>query len=286
MDLAAFGLVEANISFVKQGDRYGRLFVVTVGKYEGTYDYQAICWCDCNSGLKRIRAQSLKSGAVVSCGCYHKEVTSSHNLSKHRYYSRWQNMMDRCYNPECAAYPDYGGRGIKVCKDWHDVSKYVEQLPDGYFEGAHLDRINNDGDYEPTNVRWVTPKQNHGNRRSARLISFNGATLSATEWSTVTGLPASAITNRLDEQGWSVEETLTTPLYSDSHKRMKRAHEFRWAGHVKKPAPPKREFRTVEYQGETILLSELVRRTGIPHKTLAKRIFERGWSVDRAVAKG
>lgn len=285
MSLADFGLVETSAKAVVPGERYGRLFVVAVGQVEDTYRYYAICWCDCNSGLKRIQFASLKSGIVVSCGCYQKEVTSRHGLSDHPSYDRWRHMMDRCYNTECAAYPNYGGRGIKVCSDWHDVAKYVEQLPDGYFKGAHLDRIDNDGDYEPTNVRWVTPKQNHGNRRSARLISFNGAMLSATEWSTITGLPSSTITSRIDDQGWTEEQALTTPVLSNSECG-RRSCASRWAGHVKKPAPPPMNYRMVEWQGKTMRVSDLAALTGISRKTLSKRIFERGWSVDRAVTKG
>lgn len=286
MSLADFGLIETKAKAIVPGERYGRLFVVTVGQVPDTYRYYAICWCDCNSGLKSIQFAALKSGAVVSCGCYHKEVVSSHNLSKHRYYSRWSNMMDRCYSTECEAYSNYGGRGIKVCSDWHDVAKYIEQLPHGYFEGAHLDRIDNDGDYEPANVRWATPKQNHDNRRSGVMLTHDGRTQSMTAWGEEAGIAPGIIWARINEHGWPIEKALTTPTLSDAHERMKRAHEFRWKDHVKAPPPLPMNYRMVEWEGETIRLSELAKRTGISRKTLSKRIFERGWPVDRAVAKG
>lgn len=282
--LSGFNLVETRAKIVLPGQRYGRLTVVAVGQIKDTYRYYAVCWCDCNSGLKRIRSEGLKSGAVVSCGCYQKEISTTHGLHSNMHYSRHRLMMDRCYNDECTSYPNYGGRGISVCPEWHDLATYISQLPDGYFDGAHLDRIDNDGNYEPRNVRWVTPKQNYNNRRSGRMLTLHGATMSATDWSVVTGFPSSVITSRIDNDGWTVERALTTPLMTKKETGQN-ANRNRWKDHVKKPAPPPMNYRMVEWRGETMRLSELAAKTGIPHKLLAKRIFERGWSVDRAVDK-
>lgn len=283
--LSDFGLVETNAAAVKPLERYGRLVVIETGQIPDTYKYYAICWCDCNSGLKRIRFDGLIAGMVVSCGCYQKERSTTHGMHSSQHYSRWSNMLDRCYNVECTAYPNYGGRGISVCAEWHDIAKYVEQLPEGYFDGAHLDRIDNDGDYEPSNVRWVTPAQNHDNRRSGHLITFNGKTQSVTAWSKETGLSANVISGRILDSHWSVEKTLTTPVIGPD-ERMAIARQARWGNHTKPPPPPKRVFRTVTFAGSEYTLSELSTLTGISHKSLAKRIFERGWPVEKAIAKG
>lgn len=106
----------------------------------------------------------------------------THGLTKSPHYHRWRHMMDRCYNPTCDAYKDYGGRAIKVDERWHDIRNFVDELPDGYQEGLEIDRINNDGHYEPGNVRWATRQQNSDNRRNARLIEYDGRKQSLSAW--------------------------------------------------------------------------------------------------------
>lgn len=193
-------------------------------------------------------------------------------------------MLLRCNDPDNQAYENYGGRGIKVCKDWHTLERFVEQLPDGYFVGAEMDRIDNDGHYEPGNVRWVTRQVNTTNRRTRVNLTLGDKTQSISEWSKETGISVSVIWSRLNEHKWSVERTLTTPPM-DKYERMKEAHKKRWEGHEKKPASPKRVFRSVEFHGSQVTLQQLAALTGIDRKLLAKRIFERGWTVERATAK-
>ena len=191
--------------------------------------------------------------------------------------------MDRCYNTECPAYDNYGGRGISVCPDWHELEKFIEQLPSGYFDGAHMDRIDNNGNYEPSNVRWATPQENFDNRRSGVPLTYDGRTQSMTAWANEVGIAPQMLWARINEHGWTVEKAITTPPLSDPHERMKRAHEFRWAGHVKPPPPPKRTIRTVELGGATLTLDQLATVSGVSRKLLAKRIFERGWPVEKAI---
>lgn len=210
----------------------------------------------------------------------------SNGQRKSIYYNRWSNMMDRCYNTDCSSYPNYGGRGIEVCKEWWTIEGYVLSLPHGYFEGAHLDRIDNNGNYEPSNVRWSTAKENMNNRSSTVLLTHNGRTQSMTMWAEKLGVEPSVIWTRLNVWDWSVADAVTRLPLSDPHERMKRAHEFRWKDHTKPPPPPKRVFRTVTFAGNDYTLSELSTLTGISHKSLAKRIFERGWPVEKAIAKG
>jgi hypothetical protein len=211
---------------------------------------------------------------------------------------RWQNMMDRCYNPECSTFKNYGGRGIKVCDDWHDPYTYTRQLPGGYFDGAHLDRINNNGDYTPDNVRWVTAKQNHQNRRSSVMIEFNGKTQNISTWAEEIGINAGTLHTRLQIKGWSVERALTEDIMGP-HERMKIARDTRLARMkqergipadepyiTKKSMIPRRIERRVEYEGAMHTMKQLGQRTGIPEKKLRKRILERGWDVERAVAAG
>lgn len=278
--LEEFGLIGTNAGAVSSGDRFGRLVVLATGQIPGTYRYMAVCQCDCGSPPRSMRFDGLLAGAA-SCGCIRREKTKTHGESKSIHYHRWRHMMDRCYNSDCAAYPDYGGRGIQVCDEWHDVNGFIAGLPDGYFDGSEIDRINNDGNYEPGNVRWVVRQDNCRNRRSNRLITFNGETKLLTEWAEAVGIQTGTLWDRLESFGWSAERALTTPVIG-VNERMAIARSARWAGHQKATAKPKPVRRVVEFKGKTLTLAEMSAQTGISTKLLYKRIFERGWAVDRA----
>lgn len=279
--LSHFDLVPTNAQAVRVNQRYGRLTVLAVGQKLNTYRYYAICRCECGSAPKKVRFDSLIDSSVVSCGCYQREQSTTHGLHSSPHYKRWINMLLRCNDPEHQAYPDYGGRGIKVCKDWHTLERFIEQLPEGYFPGAEMDRIDNNGHYEPGNIRWVTRQVNTTNRRTRVNLTLGDKTQSLTEWSKETGISVSVIWSRLNEHGWSVERALMTPPMN-KYERMKEAHKKRWQGHEKKPPPPPRKIRYVEYFGSRLTLQQLSTLTGISAKLLAKRIFERGWAVERA----
>jgi hypothetical protein len=194
-------------------------------------------------------------------------------------------MMDRCYNPTCPRYEDYGGRGIKVYDRWHDVRVFVAELPPGYADGLEIDRIDNDGHYEPGNVKWSTCQQNCDNRRTRRELVFQGRALSCAEWARVTGLPRTVIQDRIDAQGWSVERALTAPV-ADRIENMRRAQSMRWAGHVKKPAPKPLVIKTFMFNGRQQTIREISQYTGIPIELLRKRICERNWPVEKATRDG
>lgn len=119
-----------------------------------------------------------------------------------RFYDRpWYNsyrcMMSRCYRKKDASYERYGGRGIVVCDEWHNIEnfeKWVKENP--YFKGATLDRIDSDGNYEPSNCRWATMSEQGNNRRNTVMVEHNGETHTITEWAKITGLNRSTLNNR------------------------------------------------------------------------------------------
>lgn len=113
------------------------------------------------------------------------------------WYNSYRCMMSRCYREKDASYKSYGGRGIKVCKEWHDIrefEKWVDENP--YFSGATLDRIDTNGDYEPKNCRWVTMFEQDKNRRNSILVEYNGTMLNITELALSTGISRSTLNNR------------------------------------------------------------------------------------------
>lgn len=100
-----------------------------------------------------------------------------------RLYSIWKTMIHRCENPKRVKYKDYGGRGIAVCSEWHDPNTFMDWAENnGYKDGLQLDRINNNGNYEPSNCRWVSPRENSRNRRNTKYLTIGGETKCVAEW--------------------------------------------------------------------------------------------------------
>jgi len=125
--------------------------------------------CDCGK-IYRARLNNLKSGHVISCGCLRRELfdQTTHGLSRHPLYGPWKAMLSRCENPDDKSYADYGGRGISVCKRWHDPKNFISDIENSIGSrptGRVLDRINNNGNYEQNNVKWSTYRESNLNRR-------------------------------------------------------------------------------------------------------------------------
>lgn len=120
----------------------------------------------------------MRGGMSLSCGCLNKEISAArltgglmiHGLSRHPLYRTWQTMRQRCENPRSKDYSRYGGRGIAVCAEWRDVTAFIAWIEANIGPrpaGRTLDRIDNDGNYEPGNVRWATAKEQSANRQRA-----------------------------------------------------------------------------------------------------------------------
>lgn len=114
----------------------------------------------------------------------------------------WNSMLHRCEDTKREKYKDYGGRGIKVCPEWHDPNKFIDwALGNGYLPGLQLDRIDNNGDYSPSNCRWVTPKQNCRNTRRNKFISLCGIRKTVAEWCETLDISEFTIYSWLREYG-------------------------------------------------------------------------------------
>ena len=127
-------------------------------------------------------------------------------------YCSWKHMKERCYNSSCRDYCHWGGRGITVCDAWKsDFLAFKEwALANGYEEGLTIDRIDNDGNYEPSNCRWATKKEQSNNRRCLHYLTYKGETKTISEWSRITGIKITTLYMRLNTYGWSIEKALTT----------------------------------------------------------------------------
>lgn len=136
-------------------------------------------------------------------------------------------MMERCYNPKHESYPDYGGRGIAVCEQWHSFSRYYEDTGDVPEEGLTLDRVNNDGNYEPDNVRWATIAEQSMNRRNTRYVEWDGAKKTLKQWASDLGISYEILRQRIDYLKWPIGKALTTP-YSRSVLTKQQVVEIRY----------------------------------------------------------
>lgn len=125
-------------------------------------------------------------------------------------YRSWSSMLTRCTNQRHHNYPDYGGRGIKVCERWRDFTAFASDMGERP-PGTSLGRIDNDGNYEPGNCRWETSKQQGRNRRTTRLVNIDGITTTIQGHCDRLGLNSNTIRSRLYSYGWTIEEAFRTP---------------------------------------------------------------------------
>lgn len=135
------------------------------------------------------------------------------NGTRSKLYVAWCHMIERCYNPHSERYESYGGRGITVCAEWkNDFSSFRDwALANGYDKRLTLDRIDNNGNYEPTNCKWSTQKEQCNNRRSNRLLTYKGETKTMTQWAESIGMNVGTLKYRL-RLGWSVQDAIETPI--------------------------------------------------------------------------
>ena len=131
------------------------------------------------------------------------------------WYNSWRCMMSRCYRPKDASFKNYGGKGITVCDEWHNIENFEKWIvTHPYFEGATIDRIDTNGNYTPENCRWATMFEQCKNRRNSILIEFNGETHNITEWSQITGINRSTLNNRY----WRGERSPEIFRQRETHK--------------------------------------------------------------------
>lgn len=173
-----------------------------------------LCICECGN-LKEITTNSLQGGKTKSCGCYRKEITTKHGKenSKHgkyktRLYDLWAHMKYRCNNKNYHHYRDYGARGIRVCSEWsNDFQAFYDwAINNGYKENLSIDRINVNGNYEPSNCRWVDMKTQQRNRRNTRYIVYKGETRCLNEWCEILNLNRNTVYDRIYRLHWPIEK--------------------------------------------------------------------------------
>lgn len=197
------------------GQRFGKLTAVGVTYHRGRREWS--CLCDCGK-TTFVPTGVLKAGRSKSCGCLRHELRArkTHGCSNNRTYITHQNMIQRCTNPEHPKYKDYGGRGIKVCARWGKFSNFLEDMGDRP-QGMTIERVDNDGDYAPSNCRWATDMEQSRNKRTNRRIEYNGETMILADWARRLNIEVSLLSRRI--QRTSVDAVFSVLLNQSSERK-------------------------------------------------------------------
>ena len=209
------------------GRRFFRL--VAIERDDSKSDGHHIFWrckCDCGNEIV-VRKDSLLSGHAKSCGCYldkkrHDGQNKTHGMKHTRIYNVWQSMKDRCFNPNATKYNYYGGRGISVCEEWRNkengfLNFYNWSMTNGYAKDLTIDRINVNGNYEPSNCRWATIAEQNNNKRTNIKASVFGKEMTVREISDKYGLSTQVVRRRI-KSGITDEKKL---LYKGNLRELK-----------------------------------------------------------------
>lgn len=189
------------------GRRFGALTVLRRAESKSLH-VRWRCACDCG-GEKDVLGFYLRNGQTQSCGCgVVGPKANFHNRSKHPLYMTQQGMISRCERPWNVGYKDYGGRGIKVCDDWHDIEKFIAWgEANGWKPGLTIERKDVNGDYCPENCCWIPRSRQTSNTRRTVWFEVDGKRMTMAEAARAKGLLRATVQLRL-KSGWSKEQAL------------------------------------------------------------------------------
>lgn len=243
-----------------KGRRFGRLLVIG---QQGT-----VCRCKCDCGASHsVKSHCLTNGDTRSCGCLQRELFGArfrtHGDTKSTEHRSWNSAKNRCFNSKNAEFRNYGKRGITMCSKWvKSYSAFLKDMGRKPTPKHSLERIDVNGNYEPSNCCWATQKQQCNNKRNNRLLTFMGRTQNIQRWSEELGISKSVIWARLDDLDWTVEKTLSTPTLA-----------------IGRPAK-----RMITFNGRTMTETQWSAERGWPRPTVTSRLLQ-GWSNERALTQ-
>lgn len=191
------------------GQQFGKLSVLERSGRNKHKQTMWLCACECGKQITTTSG-SLVSGAAKSCGCSRGEANKTHGLSGTALHHTWANIIQRCENPNNSAFKNYGGRGISICDEWrYDFQTfYGWAIANGYRDGLTIERIDVNGNYDPSNCCWATRKEQGFNRRNNHRITYNEKTQTMRQWADELELDYDVIAKRINVLHWSVEDAL------------------------------------------------------------------------------
>lgn len=196
------------------GQKFNRLTVIEYSHTKGNAYWK--CCCECGNETVVVGTK-LRSGHTKSCGCLlvesRKECRITHGMSRSDEHNTWCWIKTRCYNVNSASYPYYGGRGIIICPEWlESFDNFYKDMGPKPGPQYSLDRIDNNGNYEPNNCRWATQEEQANNKTSNVEVTYNGKTQNISQWARELKIQATTIRARL-RKGWAVGDALSRPIW-------------------------------------------------------------------------
>lgn len=180
----------------------------------------------------------------------------THGKTHSKIYRVWWAMMCRCFTKSTTHYARYGGRGITVCEQWKKFENFYDDMGDMPSSKHTLDRINNDGNYEPSNCRWATRKEQGNNRNTCVYLTYNNEKMSITRWAEKLGISEVTLQTRI-KKGWSVNDALSIPV---------------------------RNKKEIEFNGRSMSIPKWADEIGVCGNTIRQRL-RLGWSLDQTLKK-
>lgn len=205
-----------------RGNKFGKLTPLEIVGRSNSRKMLWLCKCDCGNKCV-VLGNSLTSGNTKSCGCSRYGNNKKYGSTKahgQRLYNIWCGIKDRCYNKNSNAYVYYGYKGVIMCEEWlNDFCAFRDwALQNGYKDSLTIDRIDVNGNYEPLNCRWATMKEQANNRTNSHYLTFEGKTMTISEWAKELNIKQSIVRQRI-WKGWTTDRALTQPVRILCHKK-------------------------------------------------------------------
>lgn len=183
--------------------------------------------CECgNSVVRAAYSVKRKTSPTTSCGCVHHLKTHGLSSECRNLNWVWSAMRQRCMNPANKDYPNYGGRGIVICDEWGDFAEFHKwAVGTGYRKGVTIERVDVNGNYEPSNCTWIANERQALNTRKIRLFEYQGSQLTIRQLADIAGVSPRTMKSRLTSYGWSVERAVSEPAFKGKNQTFKGASE-------------------------------------------------------------
>lgn len=228
---------------IKIGQKFGRLTVVKRIENRKSGHSAWLCKCDCGN-YKEVTTCHLKDNHTKSCGC----LKNKYNAKSKRLLNIWRNMLERCDNSNRNDRKYYHDKGITVCEEWRDYKKFEEwSFDNGYADNLTIDRIDENGNYEPNNCQWITMREQQRKKLGNIWIEYNGETKILTDWAREYGINRATLQSRL-EMGYTFDEAL------------------------KKKPRINRTSIVVSYNGEEMNITQLSEKLGVSVSLISKEL--------------
>lgn len=194
------------------GKKFGRLSVESfAGTRKGHTYWNCICTC---GNTSKVEGFALRAGKITSCGCRQKEIVSvansTHGKSHSSEYKSWSKMKERCLNPNSRNWRFYGGRGISVCEKWMSFGAFLSDMGEKPTRYHSLERINVNGNYDPSNCKWATNKEQCRNKRNTVFVEYDGRRVSLLDLSDRFSVSYKNLWRRVVVRNWEIKRALTT----------------------------------------------------------------------------